>query len=860
MGFSSFVHAWVSAFGSYMIPTLAAAGLVGLVIYLFRRLSAPAPQRGGFEPPDSLVLAPWFALGAGLGLTLVLWGVEQQRAQRDTRRHLDEVILRLEGAIQARVTSYDNLLENARHLLELGRTSNSVWEGAVGALRLDEKYPGVYGIGYVAFVQEDHRNHFLNRAQEDDDTFKITPPGQRLDYFIIKNVEPDLRNEDLVGFDLGSDLNIRLVAERARDMGASSLSGRVSLPGDPGRVHFIDFLPVYDKNKPATSTEERQAALAGWVFAHFREQDFLKNLAPEILTLVNLRVYDGVEISPDTLFYDSRGSMLPPLEKGGVDDVVRSWPVAGRNWTLSITATPAFEEKYGSAKPTWAAMISLLFSLMGFGMVWGFVYARRRAAILARELTKDLLQRQAALATGSGGILITAAGGDYPILYVNPRFEKITGYAASEVLGKNGRFLQGTDRDQKGCKELRAALREQRECRVLLRNYKKDGTPFWNELTITPVRNETGKVVQFVGVQQDMTEREQLERRLSTQVSVIRALAESVTVQEASARILQALCEGQEWELGVFWRLDARAAVLRFFEMWHHPEVDVSEFEAFSRDTTYPKDMGLPGMVWSRRDPVWLPDLAKEASVPETSIVLKQGLLSACGFPVASREGLQGVLAFYSRKIWPLSKNLLLLMVGTSTQFSQYLERQESEEHEEDLAILQKGLAEFMGEGLFAMDREGYCILANTAAGRLLGYSVKTLVGQKLHDVLHPPERVKGCIPESCPILFSFQSPQPAYLDDHQVFWKHDQNPLPVAYTTSPIITEGLIQGVVLTFNDAAKRRHQEDELLRTIHEQNEKLQEAQRAMEDDKTKSMSPKSDALLQKIRDILKSSGQL
>ena len=368
------------------------------------------------------------------------------------------------------------------------------------------------------------------------------------------------------------------------------------------------------------------------------------------------------------------------------------------------------------------------------------------------------------------------------------------------------------------------------------------------------------RVVQFVGVQQDVTEREQLERRLSTQVAVIRALAESVTVQEASTRILQALCEGQEWELGVFWRLDARAGVLRFFEMWHHPEVDADEFEAFSRDTAYPKDMGLPGTVWSRRDPVWLPDLAKEVNFPETSIVLKQGLISACGFPVASREGLEGVLAFYSRKIWPLNKNLLLLMVGTSTQFSQYLERQQSEDQEEDLAILQKGLAEFIGEGLFAMDREGYCIFANGAASRLLGYPVKTLVGQKLHDVLHPLERVKGCIPETCPILFSFQSPQPAYLDDHQVFWKHDQTPLPVAYTTSPIITEGLIQGVVMTFNDAAKRRHQEDELLRTVHEQNEKLKEAQRAMEEHRVRSGPAKADVLLQKIREILKSSGQL
>ena len=469
-----------------MIPTLAAAGLVGLMIYLFRRLSTPPAHKGGFEPSESLALAPWFALGIGLGLTLVLWGIEQQRAQRDTHHHLDEVVLRLEGAIQARVTSYDNLLENIRHLLELGKSSDLVWSGAINALHLDEKYPGVYGIGYAAYVREDYLRRFLNRAVDDNSDFKITPPGQRLDYFVVKNVEPELRNEALLGFDLGSDLNVRLVAERAREMGAASLSGRVALPGDPGQGHFIDLLPVYDKNKPTTSSEERQAALEGWVFAHFRQEDFLKNLAPDILSGVHLQVYDGAETSPDTLFFDNQGHPESPSPAQGPYNVVRSWPVAGRNWTLSITATPLCLERYGSGKPTWAALLSLFLTLVIFGAVWGFVYARRRAAILARQLTKDLLQRQAALAAGSNGIMITEAGGDYPILYVNSRFEKITGYAASEVLGKNGRFLQGTDRSQKGCKEIRAALREQRECRVLLRNYKKDGAPFWNELTLTP--------------------------------------------------------------------------------------------------------------------------------------------------------------------------------------------------------------------------------------------------------------------------------------------------------------------------------------------------------------------------------------
>jgi PAS domain S-box-containing protein len=104
---------------------------------------------------------------------------------------------------------------------------------------------------------------------------------------------------------------------------------------------------------------------------------------------------------------------------------------------------------------------------------------------------------------------------DYPIVYVNPAFERTTGYVAEEVLGRNCRFLQGEDRDQQAIGELRRAVREGRHCTVVIRNYRKDGSLFWNELSIYPVRNEDGRTTSFVGVQNDITERVRTEEILS---------------------------------------------------------------------------------------------------------------------------------------------------------------------------------------------------------------------------------------------------------------------------------------------------------------------------------------------------------
>jgi PAS domain S-box-containing protein len=104
---------------------------------------------------------------------------------------------------------------------------------------------------------------------------------------------------------------------------------------------------------------------------------------------------------------------------------------------------------------------------------------------------------------------------DNPIVYVNPAFEKTTGYTMEEVVGLNCRFLQGDDHDQSALEELRASIREGRECRVVLRNYHKDGTRFWNELSVYPVRDEEGNLTNFVGVQNDVTERRRAEQELS---------------------------------------------------------------------------------------------------------------------------------------------------------------------------------------------------------------------------------------------------------------------------------------------------------------------------------------------------------
>ncbi len=124
------------------------------------------------------------------------------------------------------------------------------------------------------------------------------------------------------------------------------------------------------------------------------------------------------------------------------------------------------------------------------------------------------IRNRALEAAGNGIIIADMQQPDLPIIYSNSAFSKMTGYSKSETLGRNCRFLQNDDRDQAEIKTLAIAIQKGESCRVTLRNYRKDGSLFWNELTITPLYDETQKLTHFIGVQNDVTEIHRTKKQL----------------------------------------------------------------------------------------------------------------------------------------------------------------------------------------------------------------------------------------------------------------------------------------------------------------------------------------------------------
>lgn len=158
-------------------------------------------------------------------------------------------------------------------------------------------------------------------------------------------------------------------------------------------------------------------------------------------------------------------------------------------------------------------------TLLSGAALWAFV----------RERRQTFLQSRVIAATNSGVLVTDASVPRHPIIQANPAFRLLTGYAESEVLGQSTHFLNGAHTDRTAVEKIGLALQDSRSYRVTVRHYRKNGTPFWNEVTLSPVKNRAGIVTQFIWVMHDVTQRQQAEDALSHMHDPSHLLAELTT-------------------------------------------------------------------------------------------------------------------------------------------------------------------------------------------------------------------------------------------------------------------------------------------------------------------------------------------
>ena len=213
-----------------------------------------------------------------------------------------------------------------------------------------------------------------------------------------------------------------------------------------------------------------------------------------------------------------------------------------------------------------------------------------------------------------------------------------------------------------------------------------------------------------------------------------RALAESPTLEEASPRMIEAVCNALDWQCGAIWEADRARKILRCAGTWHAPGLAFDEFTRASMTSTFERGIGLPGRVWKSREPAWIPDVTRDDNFPRAAAAERVGLHAAFALPVMDGRRVQGVLEFFSRDIREPSADLLAMMTAICSQIGWFIERKRASD---DLDRFFK-----LSPDLFCVATfDGFLVRVNPAWQTLLGLSEAELRSTPFMDLMHPDDR-----------------------------------------------------------------------------------------------------------------------
>jgi PAS domain S-box-containing protein len=213
-----------------------------------------------------------------------------------------------------------------------------------------------------------------------------------------------------------------------------------------------------------------------------------------------------------------------------------------------------------------------------------------------------------------------------------------------------------------------------------------------------------------------------------------RALAESPTLEEASPRMIEAVCNALGWQFGAIWEVNRARSLMQCAGTWHAAGLAFDDFTTATVATRFERGVGLPGRVWEHREPAWIPDVTRDGNFPRAAAAERVGLHAAFGVPIMDGRRVQGVLEFFSRDIREPSPDLLEMMTVICSQIGQFIERKRASD---DLDRFFKLSLDLFCVATF----EGYFLRVNPAWQTVFGLSEEELRSTPFLDLMHPDDR-----------------------------------------------------------------------------------------------------------------------
>jgi len=497
-----------------------------------------------FRRPDSARLLTWGVLLSGLAIALgVAYFLDtrnqtqaQAQFQRAQQRLTDELVRRLEQPV-ASLSGLRGLFA-ASHSITRSEFAEYVFAGD-----LTTEYPGVRGLGLIQPVPRDALPQFVAQERSDGapdfDVISLGDDSANLLY-VVRFIEPALLNQGALGVDVGSDRTRRQAIELAIDSDKPVLTGPLQLvqTSDKPTSGVIIYLPLYRQVARLNSALERREALLGLVSAPMVMTELFAGIDALTGQSIQFSLSDTSDgAATQTLLFANQ------LNPGTRFDSTQAISLLGRQLSLRTRGTLDFESEQASSVPWLVALGGSLGSLLLTLLMHQVASGRQRAQDLARHMTHDLNRLALVAQNTSNAVIITDL--ERHITWVNPAFERISGYSASEVMGRTPALLQTNKTDPQTIARMHEALVQGTTFFGQVLNRSKDGKDYWLELEIQPLHDQAGRPTGFMAIESDITERLQAQNRLEAVMRDNNALLSTldllgqVSVADSHGRILE---------------------------------------------------------------------------------------------------------------------------------------------------------------------------------------------------------------------------------------------------------------------------------------------------------------------------------
>ncbi|APG59044.1 PAS domain S-box protein [Christiangramia salexigens] len=321
------------------------------------------------------------------------------------------------------------------------------------------------------------------------------------------------------------------------------------------------------------------------------------------------------------------------------------------------------------------------------------------------------------------------------IIYVNEAFTKMTGYLSEEVIGKSPRFLQGEGTDRKELKRLKRAMQNAESAEVTILNFKKSGEEYWLNLSVSPVRNESGVISHFIAVQRDVTERKQKELQNKLLANVSSIFNKTYNLETSLELLLSKIAKLDQMDIVEAWLINSEKTRIKLISAYYSSNKIKSLFrDENSVKNGFIKGQGTPGDIWEKETEVYIPDLSKENNFMRLDSVIQTGMQSGVGIPLFYNDSIIGGLVLVRKKKITSINKLTSLFKNFGVQLGAEIKRKQFELQFKQIF---NSSADYIG----ILGKDGYLKRINRAMSNALGYSPSEMISRPFIDFIHDDDK-----------------------------------------------------------------------------------------------------------------------